>query len=130
MARQIALIERGRLEPTIQVGNLDTVRDLTDVRDTVRAYALLMKRGTPGVVYNVASGIGRVVREILDALVARSRVPVRVTLDPERMRPNDTPVVVGDVTRLKNATGWAPVIPFDQTLDDLLDYWRRTVLAA
>ena len=127
MARQIALIERGAADPTIQVGNLDTERDLTDVRDTVRAYALLMERGTPGTIYNVASGVGRSMRAILDALVARSRVPVTVALDPERLRPNDTPVIVGDAARLRTATGWAPVVPFDRMLDDLLDFWRRAV---
>ena len=77
MARQIALIERGQIEPVIKVGNLDAHRDLTDVRDVVRAYAALMKSGTAGVVYNVASGVGRSIRSVLDALVSRSRVPVR-----------------------------------------------------
>ena len=124
MARQIALIERGALEPVIRVGNLDAERDLLDVRDTVRAYAGLMASGESGRVYNVASGIARPVRLLLDALVSRARVPVRVETDPARLRPNDIPVLVGDPARLKAATGWEPRVSFDQMLDDLLAYWR------
>ena len=82
MARQIALIERGALEPLIKVGNLDAERDLTDVRDTVRGYALLMEKGVPGMVYNVASGVARSIRAVLDALLQRSRVPIAVAVDP------------------------------------------------
>jgi GDP-4-dehydro-6-deoxy-D-mannose reductase len=124
IARQIALIERGELEPVIRVGNLDAQRDLLDVRDTVRAYAALLGAGTPGTVYNVASGVGRPVGALLDALVSRARVPIRIETDPQRMRANDIPVLIGDATRLRNATGWRPEIPFEQTLDDLLAYWR------
>lgn len=126
-ARQIALIERGDLEPLIKVGNLDAERDLTDVRDTVRGYILLIERGVPGTVYNVASGVGRSIRNVLDALVQRARVPVTIAVDTERLRPNDTPVIVGDATRLRAATGWTPLIPFEQTMDDLLGYWRGRV---
>lgn len=124
MARQIALIERGQLEPVIKVGNLDAQRDLTDVRDVVRAYAALMQSGKPGVIYNVASGVARSIRSILEALVSRSKMPVRIEVDQTRMRPNDVPVVVGDSSRLNAATGWRPDITFDQMLDDLLRYWR------
>ncbi|MBI3049494.1 MAG: GDP-mannose 4,6-dehydratase [Acidobacteria bacterium] len=127
IARQIAVIERGGVEPVLKVGNLDAERDLTDVRDTVRAYALLMDRGTPGTAYNVATGVARAIRDVLDALVRRSRVRVEVAVDPERLRPQDTPVLVGDASRLRSATGWSPAIPFDRTLDDLLEYWRRAV---
>jgi GDP-4-dehydro-6-deoxy-D-mannose reductase len=124
MARQIALIERGQLEPVIKVGNLDAQRDVTDVRDVVRAYEALMRSGRTGTIYNVASGVGRSVRSILDSLVSRSKVPVRVEVDQARMRPNDVPVVVGDFSRLNAATGWRPQVTFDQMLDDLLSYWR------
>lgn len=127
MARQIALIERGEIEPVIKVGNLDAERDLTDVRDTVRAYALLMQHGTPGTAYNVATGVARPMRAILDALVQRSRVAVEIVLDPARLRPHDIPVVVGDPARLRAATGWAPLIGFDRMLDDILEYWRTVV---
>ena len=124
-ARQIAYIERGGVDPVIRVGNLDTHRDLTDVRDTVRAYALLMERGVPGTIYNVATGVARPMREVLEALVARSRVPVKIAPDPARLRPNDIPILVGDSTRLREATGWAPLIGLERTLDDLLEYWRE-----
>jgi GDP-4-dehydro-6-deoxy-D-mannose reductase len=124
MARQIALIERGQLEPVIRVGNLEARRDLTDVRDVVRAYVALMQSGATGVVYNVASGIARSIHSVLDALVSRSRVPVRIEVDPQRLRPSDVPVMVGNCSRLMAATGWQPAISFDQTLDDLLNYWR------
>jgi GDP-4-dehydro-6-deoxy-D-mannose reductase len=124
MARQIALIERGALEPVIRVGNLDARRDFTDVRDVVRAYAALLEQGEAGSIYNVASGIGRSIRSLLDGLIARAHVKVAVETDPARMRPHDVPDVVGDATKLTKATGWAPAIPFEQTLDDLLGYWR------
>jgi GDP-4-dehydro-6-deoxy-D-mannose reductase len=124
MARQIALIERGELEPVIKVGNLDAQRDVTDVRDVVRAYAALMQSGRTGVIYNVASGVARSIRSILEALVSRSKLPVRIEVDQARMRPNDVPVVVGNHSRLTEATGWHPQVSFDQMLDDLLTYWR------
>jgi GDP-4-dehydro-6-deoxy-D-mannose reductase len=124
VARQIARIERGGGEPLLRVGNLDAVRDLTDVRDIVRAYEALMGTGTPGTIYNIASGQGRPVRQVLEALVSRSSVPIRVERDPSRFRANDTPVLIGDATRLREATGWAPRIPFDRMIDDLLAFWR------
>lgn len=123
-ARQVARIEQGGVEPVIRAGNLDGVRDLSDVRDVVRAYALLMEKGASGAAYNVASGVGRPVRALVDGLAARSRVPVRIEIDQTRMRPNDVPVLVGDPTRLKAATGWSPDVSFEHMLDDLLDYWR------
>jgi GDP-4-dehydro-6-deoxy-D-mannose reductase len=127
MARQIALIERGSLEPLIKVGNLDAQRDLTDVRDTVRGYTLLMENGVPGMVYNVASGVPRSIRGVLDALLQRSRVPIAIAVDSDRLRPQDTPVILGDASRLRATTGWTPRIPFERTMDDLLAYWRSTV---
>jgi GDP-4-dehydro-6-deoxy-D-mannose reductase len=123
-ARRIADIEKGRWVPEIAVGNLDARRDLTDVRDTVRAYTLILERGQPGRAYNVCSGRAISVRELLDRLIARARVPVTVKVDPARYRPNDTPLLLGDPRRLRNELGWAPEIPLEQTLDDLLDYWR------
>lgn len=130
MALQLALVEIGRAEPVIRVGNLDALRDITDVRDTVRAYELLMARGRSGMPYNVCSGVARAVRDVLDGLRARARVAVRVEIDPSRLRPNDTPVLVGDPARLQADTGWHPEISFDRMLDDLLDYWRRQVVGA
>jgi GDP-4-dehydro-6-deoxy-D-mannose reductase len=129
VARQIALIEHGEVEPVLRVGNLDPRRDIMDVRDAVRAYALLMKSGTPGTIYNVASGVGIPVRQVVEMLVARARVPVRIEQDPARFRPNDIPVLVGDARRLRDATGWRPEIPFDQTADELLSYFRAVTSA-
>ena len=126
VAQQIAMIERGTLEPVLEVGNLDPTRDVMDVRDTVRAYAAIMKAGSAGTVYNVASGIGRPVRTIVEALVARSRAPIRIEHDRSRFRPNDLPVIVGNPRRLMEATGWKPAISFEKMVDDLLNYWRRT----
>jgi len=123
-AHQIAGIETGRWPPEIPVGNLDAQRDLTDVRDTVRAYRVILERGLPGRPYNVCSGHVITIRHLLDLLIQRARVPVTVTVDPARYRPNDTPVLLGDPTRLRDELGWTPTIPLEQTLDDLLDYWR------
>lgn len=124
-ARQIAEMELGTGSRVLKVGNLDATRDFTDVRDTVRAYALLMARGAPGRVYNVASGVGRQIRSLLDGLVARARVPVQIETDPGQLRPADAPVVIGNPARLERETGWRPRIAVDVMLDDLLDYWRR-----
>jgi GDP-4-dehydro-6-deoxy-D-mannose reductase len=127
VARQVALIERGAIEPVIKVGNLTAHRDLSDVRDVVAAYAALMDRGTPGTIYNVASGTARSIESVVHALVARAKRPVRLETDPSRLRSHDTSVLVGDATRLRDATAWKPRIPFDQTLDDLLSYWRQSL---
>lgn len=127
VARQIAQIERGALEPVIKVGNLGSYRDFTDVRDTVRAYRALVERGRAGDVYNVCSGRATMMRDLLDGLVALARVPVAVDVDPAKFRPNDTPVIVGDPGRLQRELGWSPAIPLDRTLRDLLDYWREAV---
>ena len=123
-ARRIADIERGMWPPEISVGNLEARRDLTDVRDTVRAYQLILERGQPGRPYNVCSGRALLIRELLDMLLARARVPIAVKIDPARYRPNDTPLLVGDPGRLRDELGWVPTIPIEQTLDDLLAFWR------
>ena len=125
VARQIAQIEAGLLDPALRVGNLDARRDFTDVRDTVRAYVALAERGRPGRIYNVCSGHARVMRELLDGLITLARVPVTVQLDPDRLRPNDTPLLLGNPSRMATEVGWKPEIPFGQTLQDLLDYWRQ-----
>jgi GDP-4-dehydro-6-deoxy-D-mannose reductase len=129
-ASQVAAAEAGQREPMIRVGNLDAERDLTDVRDTVRAYRALMERGETGRPYNVCSGRAYRVGAVLDGLRARSRVRVDAIVDPARLRPNDNPLVLGDHTRLHEATGWRPDIPIDRTLDDLLDDWRQRIRTA
>jgi GDP-4-dehydro-6-deoxy-D-mannose reductase len=123
-ARRIADIERGQWPPEISVGNLEARRDLTDVRDTVRAYQLILERGQPGRPYNVCSGRALQIRELLDRLLSRARAPITVKVDPGRYRPNDTPLLVGDPGRLRDELGWTPTIPIEQTLDDLLAFWR------
>lgn len=128
-AKQIALIEAGRQAPVISVGNLDAVRDFTDVRDMVRAYWLAVQSARPGEVYNIATGNGITIRAMLDKLIALARVEVRVETDPARLRPSDVEVLIGDSSKFRGDTGWEPRIPFDQTLADLLDFWRARVAA-
>ncbi len=123
-ARQIATIEAGLAPPVIRVGNLDAVRDFTDVRDMVRAYWLAVTKGKPGEVYNVASGEGITIRALLDRLLALSATEVEIEVDPERLRPSDVEILIGDSSRFRADTGWEPRIPLDQTLRDVLDYWR------
>jgi GDP-4-dehydro-6-deoxy-D-mannose reductase len=127
MARQLALIERGASEPVVRVGTLDARRDFCDVRDVVRAYALLLRHGRIGEVYNIGSGIGRSIQSLLDALIARTRVTVRVETDPARLRPLDTSALVADASRLREATGWEPQLSFDDMLDALMGFWRTEV---
>ena len=123
-ARQIAEIEAGRAEPVVRVGNLDVTRDLTDVRDVVVAYLALLARGRSGAAYNVCRGEGVLLREVVDRLAARSRVPVRVEPDPARMRSADITYLVGDPAAIARDTGWSASIPLDRTLDAVLDEWR------
>ena len=123
-ARQIAEIEAGRQAPEMAVGNLEPRRDLTDVRDTVRAYTRILDDGHADRPYNVCSGRAVSVQYILDTLLAMARVPIRVAIDRERYRPNDTPMVLGSAGRLQGELGWEPVITLEQTLHDLLEYWR------
>jgi GDP-4-dehydro-6-deoxy-D-mannose reductase len=123
-ASRIADIEKGRREPAISVGNLDAQRDLTDVRDTVRAYYLIAEKGVAGRPYNVCSGRTMTIRQLLERLIARSGVKVELQPDPSRHRPKDTPMILGNPSRIHSELGWAPSIPLEQTLDDLLEYWR------
>jgi GDP-4-dehydro-6-deoxy-D-mannose reductase len=124
-AHQIARIERGLQEPVLEVGNLDARRDFVDVRDVARAYRLAAQRELSGDVFNVCSGHAVSVRHILDLLVGLAHCEVTVRPDPERMRPADIPLLIGDPRRFREATGWVPRIPIEQTLADLLDWWRR-----
>jgi GDP-4-dehydro-6-deoxy-D-mannose reductase len=124
-AKQIASIEAGLQEPVLKVGNLEAVRDFTDVRDMVRAYWLAVTKAKPGEVYNVATGTGITIQAMLDKLLALSTAKVRVEQDPDRMRPSDVVRLIGDATKFRQDTGWAPEIPFDTTLRDLLAYWRE-----
>lgn len=124
-ARQIARIERGLQEPVLEVGNLDAGRDFVDVRDVARAYRLAAQRELSGDVFNVCSGRAISIRRILELLLGLARCEVTVRSDPERMRPADIPLLIGDPRRFREATGWVPEIPIERTLTDLLDWWRR-----
>jgi GDP-4-dehydro-6-deoxy-D-mannose reductase len=141
-ARQIVQIERGESEPVIRVGNLEVKRDFSDVRDVVKAYILLMNKGRRGEVYNVCSGKALALREILGFLVgeaetASSRLPecpgnkagrkqaIRIQVDPDKLRKTDVPLLLGSNRKLVAETGWSPRIPIEQTLRDLLAYWRE-----
>lgn len=126
-ASQIAQAEAGLREPVIQVGNLEPQRDFSDVRDVVRGYHLLITQGEPGEVYNLGSGQAHSVRELLGKLIAMSKIPITVEQDPERLRPTNVPVIVADCTRIREQTGWRPKIVFEQSLQDVLDYWRERI---
>jgi GDP-4-dehydro-6-deoxy-D-mannose reductase len=127
IARQIARIEAGLQEPRLHLGNLEPKRDLADVRDVVRAYVAMMATASPGRPYNVCSGRHLSIRALVDAFVARARTPVTVVQDPSLFRPTDVPLLVGDHSRLTADTGWTPTIPIEQTVDDLLQYWRDRI---
>jgi GDP-4-dehydro-6-deoxy-D-mannose reductase len=123
-ARQIVAAERGVAAPLLRVGNLDVRRDFLDVRDVVRAYVALLGRGTAGEAYNVCRGEAYRVRDLLDAMLRAARVAMQVETDPARLRAGEIPVLCGDGSRLRTATGWEPRLRMDDTLRDLLDDWR------
>lgn len=123
-AKQIAAIEQGQRPAMLETGNLTPQRDLTDVRDMVRAYLLLMERGRTGEAYNAGSGQAQSMRTVLDRLLALARVRVEVRQQPELVRANETAIIRGDNAKLRRETGWAPQFSLDQTLADTLDYWR------
>lgn len=130
-ARQIADAERGLAEPCVRVGNLDAIRDFCDVRDVVRAYVLLLSHARTGEAYNVCSGRGRAMREMLDILLAMARVSVRSEVDTSRYdpTPDGRVALVGDPTKLASL-GWERAVPLEQTLRDVLDDWRARALHA
>lgn len=125
-AKQIVDIENGVQEPVIEVGNLEAIRDFTDVRDMVKGYWLALEKGIPGEVYNICSGIGWKIGDMLSTLISLGRVKVDVRVDKQKLRPSDLPCLIGDATKFKNTTGWKPEIPFEETLKNLLDFWRDT----
>jgi GDP-mannose 4,6-dehydratase len=129
-AKQIAMIEAGTIAPVIKVGNLDSLRTWADVRDAVRAYYMLVTvNPIPGQYYNIGGNYSCTVGEMLKFLISRSTVAdkVRVELDPERLRPIDADLQVPDTSKFRAHTGWQPVIPFEKTMTDLLEYWRGKV---
>ena len=123
--KQIADIEKQKQPPVMKVGNLDAKRDFTDVRDMVRAYWLALDGNCqPGDVYNIASGKTYLIGDMLNMLFAMTDVKITVEQDPARLRPSDVPILLGDYAKFHAATGWKPTIPFEQTLKDILAYWR------
>ena len=124
VARQVSLIERGAMPPELRVGNLAARRDFTDVRDVVAAYVQMAEHGRRGDCYNVCSGRAVAIEDLVHGLVARSRVPIDVVVDPQRFHPIDVPVLTGSADALHRATGWTPRITLERTLDDLLEWWR------
>ncbi len=127
-AEQVARIEAGLQEPVLRVGNLSPARDFTDVRDVVRAYALALQHGKPGEAYNVCSGTGRTIQSLVNRLLELSTASISVEIDPDRYRPADVPVIFGSAEKLRRATGWEPEIPFERTVQDVLDEWRENVI--
>lgn len=128
-ARQIALIEKKKQEPVLRVGNLDSIRTFSDVRDAVKAYWLLVNKCRPGDVYNIGGDRTMKVGEMLDLLLDFSPVKGRVDIkvDPKLLRPSDVTLQIPDCSKFKSETGWKVQIPFEQTLEDMLNYWRERV---
>jgi GDP-4-dehydro-6-deoxy-D-mannose reductase len=123
--QQVAAISRGRAAPVLETGNLAPRRDLTDVRDVVRAYLLLMERGRTGEAYNVGTGQTFAMQEIVDRLVALSGVSLDVRPRPDLVRTADAADVRADASKLRREAGWAPALSLEQTLRDTLEYWKR-----
>lgn len=126
-ARQIALIEAGKMEPVLATGNLQARRDFLPVEDVVRAYIAIAEYGYPGEAYNIGSGHARSIEELLHLLLSFTSVPIRVYQDPARFRPVDQPLVIADTTRIRAHTGWKPAQNFEEAVKHTLDYWRSSV---
>lgn len=127
IAKQFAEIEAGSHPPKLILGNLDSRRDFSDIRDAVRAYAMVLARAKVGEVYNVCAGKAVALAEIIEIFQAVSKIKVQVTQDPARVRSDEIPEICGDLTKIHADTGWKPEIPLEQTIRDLLDYWRMKV---
>jgi GDP-4-dehydro-6-deoxy-D-mannose reductase len=129
LAKQIAMIETGRATGPVQIGDVHAARDFTDVRDVVRAYMLSVNLGEPGAVYNIGSGVAHTVDVITQILLSEACNPFAVHETNTRVRPTDVRMTLCDSSRLRQCTGWEPVIPIEETLRDSLTYWRKLVRA-
>ncbi len=128
-AKQVVEIEKGKKKPIIEVGNLEAKRDFSDVRDVVRAYWLAINKCDFGEAYNICSGKAISMKELLDLILSMSKVKgIKIVKDPARMRPSDVPVLLGDCSKFKKKTGWKPEIPFEKTMEDLMNYWRDIIV--
>lgn len=125
--KQVAEIEVGQKEPVIYVGNLSVARDFTDVRDVVRAYGLLLQHGIAGETYNVGSGHAIKIEDILHQILLQSKVTIQVEVDAAKLRPVDVPIIEADTTKLYQCTKWKPEISIDETISDVLEYWRNQI---
>ena len=126
-SKQAVEIEKGKRPPVMYVGNLDAKRDFSDVRDMVRAYWLSLEKCEAGEVYNICSGRSISVRELLNMILAATKLQIEIRPDPLRLRPSDVPLLEGDCAKFQQATGWKPQIPLEQTIADILDYWRQRI---
>lgn len=125
--KQVAEIEAGKRDAVMRVGNLQARRDFTDVRDVVRAYVLLLDKGKAGETYNIGSGKAISIQNLLDTILKLARVPVLVETAPNKLRPVDVPVIEADIRKLQEATGWAPEIALETSLEDTLTDWRESI---
>jgi len=126
-AQTIAKIEAGLSEPVMLLGNMAAERDFTDVRDVARAYLALIQKADGGQPYNVCSGRPCPVQSLLDVMLSLSSAKIEQRIDPARLRVADIPVSFGDPARIRHATGWEARIPFEQTVADILNYWRERI---
>jgi len=126
-AKQIALIEAGKQEPILLVGNLDSIRTFADARDTVKAYWLLLEKCKPGEVYNIGGNVTATIEDMLRHLLDHCTTPIKVEVDPALLRPSDVTLQIPDCSKFILETGWSPEIPFETTMIDTLNYWRNKV---
>ena len=126
-ARQISEIESGKIPPTLKVGNLSPGRDFSDVRDIADAYIAAISNARNGEIYNLCSGVSRTIQSVLDDLLSRTKCSIEIITDSNRIRKNDESVFVGDASKFRKDTNWNPKYKWEQTLDDLLEYWRGIV---
>ena len=124
-AKQVADIEAGKQKPVIKHGNLESKRDITDVRDMVRAYRMATEKCIPGEVYNIGSGKVYTAQQVLDTLVSMSEIDISFELDPKRLRPSDVKILESNSTKFRNQTGWEPTHKIEDTLSETLRYWRE-----
>ncbi len=122
--KQVIDIEKGIKKPIVFTGNISFIRDFSDVRDVVRAYYLLLLKGKRGETYNVGSGIGYKLRELLEKIIDLSKIKIEIKQDESKMRPVDIAELVADISKIETSTGWKPIYSIDRTICDLLDYWR------
>ncbi|MBI5797505.1 GDP-mannose 4,6-dehydratase [Candidatus Woesearchaeota archaeon] len=125
--KQAVLIEKGLQENKIYVGNLDKRRGITDARDMIEAFLLLMEKGKYGEVYNISGEKAYLIKDILDIILRQTKLNPEIVVDPKLLRPADEKIIFGDNTKLKAHTAWEQKIPIEQTIKDMLDYWRQVL---